>query len=92
MGLTGLREIGSSSTLRTLPALVRCNKLREYTLGVYEHLGIAGAHSFHEVISVAEVEKLGYTLGDYRNILNCLVCQMVQSDCIHWANMPTFLV
>jgi phage-related protein len=66
---------GISGTTAVLLACARNfgltgDKLREYTLGVTGHLGVAGAHSFHEIMSVAEFAGLGYTPGNYRGILS----------------------
>jgi hypothetical protein len=66
---------GISGTTAVLLACARNfgltgDKLREYTLGVTGHLGVAGAHSFHEIMSVAEFAGLGYTPGNYRGILD----------------------
>ena len=45
------------------------NETFKYTMAVLGHLGAAGAHSFHEIMSAAAKAGIRYRQGDYTSLL-----------------------
>jgi len=54
------------------------NETFKYTMAVLGHLGAAGAHSFHEIMSAAAKAGIRYRQGDYTSLLQYDVPETVR--------------